>query len=199
VFLALRIYCKLSRRRSLWWDDHFLVASWVSNRFPDILDALLTTAKIPKVALLVSTAMLTEGTKAGIGLHYLDMNLKYMPKMAWISYGAGFCATLATTWSKTSFGITLLRLSDGWVKWLIWFIIITTNLVHGFSAAMMWIQCWPVAKLWTPSMEGTCWPNSVVQDYQTAANGTQQMEKDYPSRVADGRLTVVYSGVLDLS
>jgi hypothetical protein len=31
VFLALRVYCKLSRGRSLWWDDHFLIASWVSN------------------------------------------------------------------------------------------------------------------------------------------------------------------------
>ena len=31
VFLALRVYCKLSRRRLLWWDDHFLIASWVSN------------------------------------------------------------------------------------------------------------------------------------------------------------------------
>ncbi|KAH6620877.1 hypothetical protein B0J18DRAFT_466506 [Chaetomium sp. MPI-SDFR-AT-0129] len=66
------------------------------------------------ITLMVSTAMLTEGTKVGIGLHYQDMKLKDMPKMAWISYGAGFCATLATTWSKTSFGITLLRLStDG--------------------------------------------------------------------------------------
>lgn len=34
VFLALRIYCKVSRRRSLWWDDHFLVASWVSTPCP---------------------------------------------------------------------------------------------------------------------------------------------------------------------
>jgi len=31
VFLALRVYCKLSRHRSLWWDDHFLIASWVRN------------------------------------------------------------------------------------------------------------------------------------------------------------------------
>ncbi|KAH6620878.1 hypothetical protein B0J18DRAFT_480288 [Chaetomium sp. MPI-SDFR-AT-0129] len=34
----------------------------------------------------------------------------------------------------------------------------------------MWIQCWPVAKLWTPGMKGTCWPNSVVENYQTFAN-----------------------------
>ncbi len=31
VFLALRLYCKLTRARTLWWDDHFLIGSWVSN------------------------------------------------------------------------------------------------------------------------------------------------------------------------
>lgn len=31
VFLALRIYCKVSRGRVLWWDDHFLMASWASK------------------------------------------------------------------------------------------------------------------------------------------------------------------------
>jgi hypothetical protein len=31
LFLALRVYCKLLRRRQLWWDDHFLIASWVCN------------------------------------------------------------------------------------------------------------------------------------------------------------------------
>lgn len=29
AFLGLRMYCKLSRRINLWWDDHFLLASWV--------------------------------------------------------------------------------------------------------------------------------------------------------------------------
>ena len=29
VFLALRVYAKLMRRRSLWWDDYFLILSWV--------------------------------------------------------------------------------------------------------------------------------------------------------------------------
>ena len=30
LFLALRIYCKFLKRRGLWWDDHLLVAAWVS-------------------------------------------------------------------------------------------------------------------------------------------------------------------------
>ena len=166
----------------------WLPAGWVRSRRL-CWSPLLTAAKThQQITILVSSAMLTEGTKVGIGLHYEDMNLRDMPKMAWISYGAGFCATLATIWSKTSFGITLLRLSNGWVKWLVWFIIITTNIVHGFSAAMMWVQCWPVAKLWTYNMEGTCWPTSLVENYQTFSNGTSSGsggKKNHPSGAAD--------------
>ena len=31
IFLALRVYAKLMRRRSLWWDDYFLILSWVRD------------------------------------------------------------------------------------------------------------------------------------------------------------------------
>ena len=31
VFLGLRLYSKLWRRRRLWWDDYVLVAGWVSS------------------------------------------------------------------------------------------------------------------------------------------------------------------------
>jgi hypothetical protein len=30
AFLSLRVYCKFLRHRGLWWDDHLLIASWVS-------------------------------------------------------------------------------------------------------------------------------------------------------------------------
>ncbi len=32
VFLGLRLYCKFWRQRRLWWDDHFLIFSWVGRR-----------------------------------------------------------------------------------------------------------------------------------------------------------------------
>jgi len=31
VFLGLRLYCKLSRRTGLWYDDYVLILSWVST------------------------------------------------------------------------------------------------------------------------------------------------------------------------
>ncbi|KAK4459330.1 hypothetical protein QBC42DRAFT_232002 [Cladorrhinum samala] len=158
LFLSLRIYCKVTRHRLLWWDDHFLILSWI--------------------CVLVSTAMLTEGTKYGIGMHYEDMEYTKMPMVALISYSAGFANILAAAWSKTSFGITLLRISSGWDKWLIWFIILSVNIVLGVSAAIMWTRCWPVAKLWHPEIEGTCWTTVTLERYQT--------------------FTSVYSGIMDI-
>ena len=31
LFLGLRVYCKLTRHRAMWWDDWILVLSWVSH------------------------------------------------------------------------------------------------------------------------------------------------------------------------
>lgn len=120
-----------------------------------------------QISILVSTAMLTEGTKYGIGLHYEDMDYTKMPMVSLISYSAGFATILAAAWSKTSFGITLLRIASGWVRWFIWFIIVSVNVVLGVSAAIMWTRCWPVAKLWNPELEGTCWTPVTMERYQT--------------------------------
>lgn len=30
VFLFLRLYCKLTRRHGLWYDDYVLIVAWVS-------------------------------------------------------------------------------------------------------------------------------------------------------------------------
>ena len=111
--------------------------------------------------------MLTEGTKYGIGLHYEDMDYTKMPMVSLISYSAGFATILAAAWSKTSFGITLLRISSGWIKWFIWFIILSVNIILGVSATIMWTRCWPVAKLWYPELEGTCYTPVTMERYQT--------------------------------
>ena len=34
LFLGLRLYCKRLRRKQLWWDDYFLMASWVRPHDP---------------------------------------------------------------------------------------------------------------------------------------------------------------------
>ena len=38
VFLALRLYAKISRGQKLWWDDYMLIFSWVSGGHPGVTD-----------------------------------------------------------------------------------------------------------------------------------------------------------------
>src|SRR3954447_10597928 len=98
--------------------------------------------------------MLSEATKYGLGMHWEDMDYTKIPNINLLSYPAGFCTILGTAWSKTSFAITLLRLPiSRWMKWFIWFIIITVNLVLGFTAATMFVSCWPVEKTWYSEIE----------------------------------------------
>ena len=120
---------------------------------------------------MVSSVLLTVGVKYGIGLHFEDMVLEDMPKVSMYSYAAGFATILGTAWSKTSFGITLLRISSGWVKWLVWFIIISVNLVLVASGIILWVQCRPLSKLFSEMLEGTCWNKHIVEDYQTFCSG----------------------------
>ncbi len=37
TFLSLRLYSKLTRSRSLWWDDYFIIVAWVCQPCLDLL------------------------------------------------------------------------------------------------------------------------------------------------------------------
>jgi hypothetical protein len=107
----------------------------------------------------------------GFGRPNADIGAKNINSVLLIGYIAGFASTLAAAWSKTSWAVTLLRISDGWTKMLIWFFIITVNLVLGVNGLIMWIQCWPLNKVWQPLTHGTCWPKAIVVDYNYVAAG----------------------------
>ena len=63
--------------------------------------------------------------------------------------------------TKTSFAVTLLRLTTEKTKAFVWFLIISTNITLGFSAAIPWIQCTPIALTWDKSLDGHCWAPKV--------------------------------------
>lgn len=119
--------------------------------------------------------MLSVGVNYGIGLHYDDMRPDYIPVTAQLSYAAGFCAIMGTAWSKTSFALTMLRITTGPMKWFLIFIIVTVNVVLGVSGTMMWISCWPTQKLWYPETPGTCWDRTVGEKYQTFASSMEAL------------------------
>lgn len=60
---------------------------------------------------------------------------------------AGTFSIIAAAWSKTSFAFTLLRIAETrWMRWVIWFFIISLNIALGGGVLITWIQCWPVEK-----------------------------------------------------
>ncbi|RYC53887.1 hypothetical protein CHU98_g12320 [Xylaria longipes] len=122
-WLALRLYLKLRKHRGLWWDDHFLVISWVKH--------------------------------------------ENMPTMLPHSHNflAGIFSILAAAISKTSFALTLLRISNGWVKCVVWFAISTVNVVMGLSIIFNWVQCTPLEKNFNIFLPGSCWPATTLIGY----------------------------------
>ena len=115
----------------------------------------------------MSTALLTRGVDYGVGLHFENMVPDNIPIVAEYSYAAAFATILGIAWSKTSFGFSILRISTGWMRALIWFIIISMNMVLVANAVMLYAQCTPVRRLFDERSEGTCWPKVYGEKYQT--------------------------------
>ena len=81
----------------------------------------------------------------------------------------GICSAI---WSKTSFALTLLRLTDGRMKLVVWFIIISMNVAMGISALLPFVTCTPVERSWNPTItEGSCWDYQIVINYDIFSAG----------------------------
>ncbi|KAK0712928.1 hypothetical protein B0T26DRAFT_741822 [Lasiosphaeria miniovina] len=158
AFLALRVYCKFLRHRGLWWDDHVLIGSWFS--------------------LVVSSIFISVSVNMGFGRPLTQFDFRNLDIFLLLTNMAGTFSILSALWSKTSFAITVLRISSGWTKILVWFIIITVNISLGGAIALTWCQCTPIAKTWQPRLPGSCWPKMIQIRYNI--------------------FTAIYSGAMDI-
>ncbi|KAK6080593.1 hypothetical protein SCUP234_05139 [Seiridium cupressi] len=147
VILALRVYCKFARHRGLWWDDYILILAWL--------------------CLLAPTAVTTREVHLGFGKHVGDIAPTNLGELGLLGQITAFFSILGALWSKTSFAITMLRITDDWAKWAVWAFIISSNLFMLVSAIFTWTWCTPVQKIWIPDLPGTCWNHQVVVQYNT--------------------------------
>ncbi|KAH6847225.1 hypothetical protein B0I37DRAFT_308884 [Chaetomium sp. MPI-CAGE-AT-0009] len=158
AFLALRVYCKFLRHRGLWWDDYLLIASWV--------------------ALVADCAFISACVSLGFGRPFRQFDFNNLDVFLLYSNLAGSFSILAALWSKTSFAVTVLRISSGWTKAFVWSIIITVNACLAVAIVITWAQCTPIVKVWRPVLEGVCWPKEIQIRYNI--------------------FTAVYSGAMDI-
>ncbi|KAH8664371.1 hypothetical protein BX600DRAFT_498161 [Xylariales sp. PMI_506] len=145
IVLSLRVYCKLLRHRGLWWDDHVLLVSYIC-----LLGGSITAIVAVQYGWGKTTAELSTDNQIMINFLLLIIET--------------FSIT-AALWSKTSFGITMLRITKGPIKMLIWVCIGTMNVFMILSAIFTWASCTPVARTWNTSVPGTCWDTASLIKY----------------------------------
>ncbi|KAK0610126.1 hypothetical protein B0T17DRAFT_470266, partial [Bombardia bombarda] len=146
VFLILRIYAKAWRLRRLWWDDWVLIFSFL--------------------CFIVDASMSQVAINLGLGKYPCDVDPRNFRQLAIQGEGVGATfGMFAVVWSKTSFAITLLRLTDGKLHRFVWFAIGSMNFFVLLEALFVWVDCNPVSKNWDPQTPGTCWPTDAVNGY----------------------------------
>ncbi|KAJ4304519.1 hypothetical protein N0V90_000045 [Kalmusia sp. IMI 367209] len=117
VFLFLRLYCKITRRHGLWYDDYILIVAW---SFLLLTDAMIAhqyaTGYVP-----------TNGSKWDDRMHIL-INISSCTNV------------IGQALSKTAFGVTLLKLTNRYQQWMIWFCIVTMNLWMVVKVIFQWAK-----------------------------------------------------------
>ncbi len=124
-----------------------------------------------QLALVADAAFISACINIGFGRPLTQFNMNNLDIFLLYSNLAGTFSILAALWSKTSFAVTVLRISSGWFKALVWFIIITVNACLGVAIAITWAQCTPIDKVWHPHLPGECWPKFIQIRYNIFTAG----------------------------
>ncbi|KAK4450179.1 hypothetical protein QBC34DRAFT_484465 [Podospora aff. communis PSN243] len=161
IFLVMRLFCKIQRHGRFHWDDYFAIAAWF--------------------ALLGSGITTNIAVDLGYGKHSWNVPRENFGNLLLIGQISVTFAICSQAWSKTSFAISMLLISDGIhgrTRIFVWFAIVSMNLLFGMAAMFFWVGCTPLEKAWQPFIRGTCWSPNVIITY--------------------GIFVSAYSGILDL-
>lgn len=89
-----------------------------------------------------------------------------------LTYIGIFVIVIGCSLSKTSFAITLLRIvSSKWQIAVLWFIIVSMNIVMILCAGFYIGQCENPATLWNNKVVSKCWDPSVATNFALFAGG----------------------------
>ncbi|CAN9454907.1 unnamed protein product [Alternaria alternata] len=114
LFLALRIWIKITRRHGLWWDDHILLISWV--------------------ILAVNNSIITTEFATGYVADKWDDRMHILINIT-------SCGTLINqSLTKSAFAVTLLKLTKNWGQWILWFIIGSMNAYMVAKVVLQWAK-----------------------------------------------------------
>ncbi|KAI1130898.1 hypothetical protein F5Y10DRAFT_234615 [Nemania abortiva] len=148
VFCSLRIYIKWKYRGQLWYDDYTLIAS--------------TLFLVINAALIERIIVLGYGSHIELILATSPGNIRKIVTDLQIISGV---VRFSTNVARVSFAITLLRLSSVKQKQIVWFAIITLLAVTTPAIILPFVSCRPYAKIFDPSVPGTCIKRGVSVGY----------------------------------
>ncbi|KAF5669975.1 hypothetical protein FHETE_4658 [Fusarium heterosporum] len=102
----------------MWYDDHILIVSWI--------------------ILLANNSLIVY--EFGNGYVLEDSSKEWDDKMH-ILINISSCGTLiGQALTKTAFAVTLLRMSNNWQKWVLWFCIATMNAYMIVKVVIQWAK-----------------------------------------------------------
>ena len=84
------------------------------------------------------------------------VNLANLDKLMYIGGAELTIYTIDIALSKISFGLTLLRLTDGWIRLYVYFAISTLAIFAVPATIIPWVQCKPLAKTFVDFIPGEC-------------------------------------------
>ncbi|RSM00752.1 hypothetical protein CDV31_011677 [Fusarium ambrosium] len=118
AFLALRLWVKITRRHGMWYDDYILIVSW---------GVLLATDSL--IVYQFGNGYVLENSKQ-----------EWDDRMH-ILINISSCGNLiGQAWTKTAFGVTLLRMSNRWQQGILWFCIFSMNIWMILKVIFQWAK-----------------------------------------------------------
>ncbi|KAF2635704.1 hypothetical protein P280DRAFT_169433 [Massarina eburnea CBS 473.64] len=117
VLLSLRIWVKFTRRHGVWWDDYILLASWC--------------------VLAANNSLISYEYATG---YVIQNGVKWDDRMH-ILINITSCGTLiGQAWTKSAFAVTLLKLTERWQQYILWYCIISMNCYMVTKCILQWAK-----------------------------------------------------------
>lgn len=136
---------------------------------------LILTRGRNQACLLAHAAVCHAAANAGLGRHTMVVAMEDPNKVIDVSllcHIGQSLAIMACTLGKTSFAITLMRIFvQRWLKGVLWFVIVTMNVVNILAALFVFLQCKDPRNLWDETIPSECWPIDIFTNFSLFVGG----------------------------
>ncbi|KAG6054570.1 hypothetical protein E4U17_003674 [Claviceps sp. LM77 group G4] len=147
LLVILRCYTRLWLRKVFGLDDYFMVAALI--------------------LLIAYSAVLTAAADRGLGRHmeYVLQDPQRSIDVGLLSFVSQPLVVMSCAFGKTSFALSLIRVAiQRWAIVLLWFIIISMNVLHIVISFFVFLRCEDPRHLWNPAIPSKCWPASMFDN-----------------------------------